>query len=404
MNALVVPVQPRAPSRAAVPIAAMAVLAAMVWRLPGDYSFGAYAFAGAALIFLASARGAREIVSAALAAPALAVLVHVARSPSSRSALVSIATGVGAAAVITAAAAAAASRGNARELAIRRLAAVITMPALVVIAGIFLQESAGWHVLTFDGVLASVDRSFGVDPSAAAGVLVRRSAALWWTCKLVYDSLPMALCAVAAARWRRFGPNDRDHVLIAIVVACIAGQFVSQLVPASGPRFLWGAAFPMSAGSLSPAGDLSNISPAEFRNAFPSLHMTGALLVAWSARPFGRAVRLLACLYVAVTVVATLGSGEHYLVDLIVAAPFALAIRLGVRREAVKRVGLLLALVLAWTLLILSDAAILIRVPAIPVSLSIVSILVTLVPIEAARRKRLVPPLTPVFGDAAVNE
>ena len=380
----------------------MAAIGAMVWRMPGDYSFGAYAFACGALIFLARARGAREIVSVALAAPALALVVYLAHSSTSKSPLASIAIGFGAAAVMTAAATAAASRGEAREIAIQRLAAVITMPVFVVIAGILLQESAGWHPLTFDGVLASVDRSFGVDPSAFAGVLVRRSGALWWTSKLVYDSLPMALCAVEAARWRRFGANDRDHILIAAVVAGAAAQLVSQLVPACGPRFLWGSAFPMSAAGLSPGGDLSNISPAEFRNAFPSLHMTGAFLVAWSARPFGRAIRLLTWLYVALTVVATLGSGEHYLVDLIVAAPFALAVRLGVRHEEVKRIGILLALVAVWTALIRGYASILIQVPTITVSLAVVSIAATLTPLKSARRKRFAPPLTPALGDRAV--
>ena len=285
------------------------------------------------------------MISTVVAAPAIAVFLHAMHSSASNSWIASIATGFGAAAVIASAFAAATSEGEAREVAIRRLAAVITMPAFVVTAGIFLQESAGWHPLTLDGVLASVDRSFGVDPSAVAGILALRSSVLWWTCKLVYDSLPMVLCAVVAARWLRFGASDRDNILIATVVAGAAAQLISQVVPACGPRFLWGSAFPMSAAHLSPSVDPSSISPAEFRNAFPSLHMTGALFIAWSGRPFGQLVRSLTWAYVAVTVVATMGSGEHYLVDLVVAAPFALAIRLAVRREQVRRIVLLLALV-----------------------------------------------------------
>ena len=74
-------VQPRALPRAAVPLAAVAAVAAILWRLPGDYAFGAYALAGGALIFLSRTRGAREIVSATLAAPAIALLVRVPTFP-----------------------------------------------------------------------------------------------------------------------------------------------------------------------------------------------------------------------------------------------------------------------------------------------------------------------------------
>ena len=131
--------------------------------------------------------------------------------------------------------------------------------------------------------------------------------------------------------------------------------------------------------------------------------MTGAFLVAWSARPLGRAVRLLTWLYLAVTVVATLGSGENDLVDLIVAAPFALAIHLAARREDAKRIGMLLALVAAWMAMIRWYPSILIRVPATTVTLTVVSILATVVPLEAARGKRFAPLLTPVAGDGAVG-
>jgi hypothetical protein len=146
-----------------------------------------------------------------------------------------------------------------------------------------------------------------------------------------------------------------------------------------------------------------SIAPTEFRNAFPSLHMTGALFVAWSAQPFGRAVRILAWLYAGVTVLATLGSGEHYLVDLLVAAPFALAIHLMIQRRELIRVFLLCALVTAWTVLVREGALILVQAPAVAIGLGLVSIATTFSPLKLGSRPFVLPGL-PVIDHAAINE
>lgn len=55
----------------------------------------------------------------------------------------------------------------------------------------------------------------------------------------------------------------------------------------------------------------------------PSLHAAGALLIFWNSRSFGW-TRIIAFLYLLLTLLATLGFGEHYIIDLVVAAPYAL--------------------------------------------------------------------------------
>jgi hypothetical protein len=66
--------------------------------------------------------------------------------------------------------------------------------------------------------------------------------------------------------------------------------------------------------------------PGAARNCMPSLHLAWALIL-WRTTVGARAaVRWAAIAFVLVTALATLGSGEHYLVDLIVAAPFAVAL------------------------------------------------------------------------------
>lgn len=59
------------------------------------------------------------------------------------------------------------------------------------------------------------------------------------------------------------------------------------------------------------------------RNCVPSLHMTWALLCALYIAPRFRPV---AIVFAVMTALATLGTGEHYLIDLIVALPFTAAI------------------------------------------------------------------------------
>jgi hypothetical protein len=63
------------------------------------------------------------------------------------------------------------------------------------------------------------------------------------------------------------------------------------------------------------------------RNAIPSLHMAWVLLVWWNSKGLPRWIRAIALAFVIFTVLATLGTGEHYFVDLVVAFPFALMVQ-----------------------------------------------------------------------------
>jgi hypothetical protein len=84
------------------------------------------------------------------------------------------------------------------------------------------------------------------------------------------------------------------------------------------------------------------------RNAIPSLHVAWCLLVvynSWWYRSW--ALRTYALISLALTAAATLGLGEHYLIDLIVAAPLSVAIQAGVERRWIPAAGNL-AIVVAW--------------------------------------------------------
>jgi hypothetical protein len=61
-------------------------------------------------------------------------------------------------------------------------------------------------------------------------------------------------------------------------------------------------------------------------NAMPSFHMAWALLIFWYGLKCAWPVRIGGTVFAAFTVLATLGLGEHYLIDLVVAAPLTAAI------------------------------------------------------------------------------
>jgi hypothetical protein len=75
------------------------------------------------------------------------------------------------------------------------------------------------------------------------------------------------------------------------------------------------------------------------RNAMPSVHFACALLVWWNTAALGRVWRALAAGYSILIFLATIGFGEHYLVDLVVAFPFALAVQAACLKSAWQSLG-----------------------------------------------------------------
>jgi PAP2 superfamily len=361
---------PPQPPRLVTAIAALLVLAALLWRTPPGNSYGGYAFAGAAVVCLSRSTH-REILAAALAFPLFTLLFRGIHPGPAGPWLWSAAVGAGAASLGVSAVGT--IKAPNRDEALRKLAAGLAMPAFVLVAAIVLQAASGRQALTYDAILAGMDRALGIDASTLAVRALVRSPLLYSICNVVYDSLPLALCVAAAARWRKLGSDDPAPVLLQMIVAAGVGLIVFWIIPACGPRFLWAARFPMAWTTQVPVRVIS-VAPGEFRNALPSLHMTGALFVAWALRPFGAPIRVLAWAYVIVTALATLGSGQHYLVDLVVAVPFALAIDLVLRGQQRARAAATAGLVFSWIALVRWAPAYPAAVPFLTVALSVLSV------------------------------
>ena len=224
------------------------------------------------------------------------------------------------------------SHGDAR-FRVRTTLIVSLFPAYFYVGVLLLVFSVDQTPRTFDTILTATDQALAGNVSFAVGRFLDAHIALRTAAVVAYAGLPVAVMTVAALRWRRLGSNDPASTPLAAALAAGLGVALYLMVPASGPLYRWPGRFPDRPPTHAELSlTLSLLSTRAFRNAMPSLHFAGALLVAWDAWPLGRVARAFGTTLVALTLLATIGTGEHYLVDLIVAIPFAYAIEMVVRR------------------------------------------------------------------------
>lgn len=213
---------------------------------------------------------------------------------------------------------------------------------------------------TLDLYLYSFDGSLRFMPSFWMGRFFREHAFFSAVSVDVYSSvlLVMVLAHIAHQKIRP-AHISKMFMFNAFLVAAVVGFGIYQLYPACGPVYAFPAQFPMSG---IPVHDIARLvleplplNPIFPRNAMPSLHMTWALLAWWNMRGCGRWLFVGGFFFVLFTGFGTLGTGEHYLIDLVVAFPLTvfvqavscwhLPLRLPSRMRGIV-VGL--ALTLAW--------------------------------------------------------
>lgn len=184
------------------------------------------------------------------------------------------------------------------------------------------------HPKVFDLYLYSFDCSLRVQISFALGKVVAAWHWLSFTCLLFYLALPLPLALVFAARLRQ-GIGRALPVMLAFLITGPLGVLFYNMLPACGPIHLFGPAFPWHPPAIAEVMrmKLQTVRIAhDARNAIPSLHMAWVLLVWWSSRTLRLWIRAVAFAFLAFTAVATMGIGEHYFVDVVVAYPFALMV------------------------------------------------------------------------------
>jgi hypothetical protein len=115
-----------------------------------------------------------------------------------------------------------------------------------------------------------------------------------------------------------------------------------MIVPACGPIYAFGKQW-----LHPPAVAPEAVRLAGMPNAFPSLHV-GTALVFLKFAP-GRIWKAIAIVFLAVTCLAILSTGEHYVIDLIPGLAFGIFVS-AVGMRNFRRAGWFLALTLTWSL------------------------------------------------------
>lgn len=219
-----------------------------------------------------------------------------------------------------------------KDEAERKLMLLAFVPSLLFVgseyfASTMLAFTGKVHPKTFDLFLNWFDGTLGLQLSFIAGQISKLNTWLYQIAVLFYIGLPIPLGWVYARHLKKSGKKALP-VMIAFLITGPIGIVLYNLLPACGPVHLFGDRFPWAPLPLAEIRGMRLVTVAINgpRNAIPSLHMTWVLLAWWMSAGLSRRSRAFVLICLLFTVFATLGTGEHYFVDLVVAFPFALMI------------------------------------------------------------------------------
>lgn len=200
--------------------------------------------------------------------------------------------------------------------------------------------------LKYDYILFLLDRSLGV---SSASVAIFTNGVLRTVLDAVYALMvPMMILWIPVTGRR----TKRGSVVLAYVAELVAGPMLYALVPACGPVYAFRAKWVHP-----PAVEPAKIHLAGMPNAFPSLHLATALVLVLFAR--GGVWRTIALIFLAATAMATLSTGEHYVIDLFAGMAFGcFAAAIGTLQ--IRRALVYLGVSLFWSLAVRYEYAILI--------------------------------------------
>jgi hypothetical protein len=383
-------------------IAWIALVLAAAWFTGFDEPYLPFVIGGAFVFFLRSAPSRWEIYSWLLTSALLVKVIHLPLVPFWVLRVASSFAVLGFGALLLLGLRAVWSEGKSRSNALALLA-----PALVLIFFIYgcarvLQFTSGVNPLTDDAWLYAFDGTLGFQPSFLMGRLMYDSVLLTRSVLLTYLSLPFAMAVLCAWQIPLGETRIKWHMLTVLLLAGAGGWVLYNIVPGTGPIYAFAHDFPTRSIAYKdlPAFVLQKMSlPTSIpRNAMPSLHVGWALLLWWNSRKFPATLRAGMLLFLLLTVVATLGTGQHYLVDLVVSLPFALTVQAvaSYRLPTSRRITAAVTgggFVAGWLLLIRFGIRFALISPIVPWSLILITVSVSLWLEDWMSRENLVEPV-----------
>ena len=224
----------------------------------------------------------------------------------------------------------------------------------------FMSSEGGLFPWKFDNILFCVDRSLGLQAASIARPL---QGFMRVPLSIIYQLMvPMMIVWFLVISYR----NLRASVVLAYVAELVSGPLLYALFPACGPIYAFGKQW-----LHPPAVEPVAIRLAGMPNAFPSLHVGTAFLFLLFAP--GKLWKAVAFAFLALTCLATLSTGEHYVIDLIPGFAFG-AFAAAVGSKDIKQASLFLSTVLAWSLVMRFASFILIAHPFVTRSFAVLTI------------------------------
>ncbi len=208
------------------------------------------------------------------------------------------------------------------------LVMLTAIPILCALSTLAVGTAIKFTPYTYDYTLYAFDRSLG-GPAFVLGRFMAAHPDLFRICLCIYNALPLW----AALAWMliiAYPPRRIWHAQSCFILLGVVGFALYQLCPAAGPVYRFAGTFPWTEPSPAtlPMG-ASLLAPCA-RNAMPSLHIAWAILFVFVSVELRWPLFVASVAILTATLAAILGSGEHYLVDAMVALPFLMSLIAGV--------------------------------------------------------------------------
>lgn len=252
----------------------------------------------------------------------------------------------------------------------RTLLRMLVPPAAIYGVETGLRLNQAFTRETLDYYLYAADASLGDQFAFAAGRLVEQHDWLRLVSEFAYINLPLAATLVYLAIERHSATEARRFLWLVIGMGA-AGWISYFVLPGAGLIVVFGSSFPYHPPDLNMVDVIQTPPMTEPRNCMPSLHAAWGLALWWSSpsRPGIRAVLLL---YLAPMLLYTLACG-HYVVDIVAAVPFTLAVDAATRRATIVSLAAA-ALFSSWLVTIRFATHVMLVSPAVPWAMAALTI------------------------------